>query len=37
MATSKQPHPLADMLLTVVLPSIVLEWASKPKNCCKKW
>ncbi|MCB1226325.1 MAG: hypothetical protein KDK99_10975 [Verrucomicrobiales bacterium] len=37
MATSKQPHPLADMLLTVVLPSIVLEWASKPERLGPLW
>ena len=33
----KQPHPLADLLLTVVLPSMVLEWLSKPEHLGPVW
>ena len=37
-ATPKeQPHPLADLLLTVILPSIVLESMSKPERLGPAW
>ncbi len=32
-----QPHPLADLLLTVILPSIVLESLSKPERLGPAW
>ena len=35
--SSSQPHPLADLLLTLVLPSFVLEWASKPDRLGPVW
>lgn len=34
---SKQPHPLGDLLLTVVLPSLVLEYLSKPEKLGPAW
>ena len=33
----EQPHPLADLLLTVVLPSVVLESLSKPERLGPAW
>ena len=33
----KQPHPLGDLLLTVVLPSLVLEYLSKPERLGPAW
>ncbi len=37
-ATAKnQPHPLLDMALTVILPSIVLESLSKPERLGPAW
>lgn len=33
----KQPHPLADLLLTVILPSVVLESLSKPERLGPAW
>jgi hypothetical protein len=32
-----QPHPLADLLLTLVLPSMALEWLSKPDRLGPLW
>ncbi len=32
-----QPHPLADLLLTLVLPSLALEWLSKPERLGPLW
>jgi hypothetical protein len=32
-----QPHPLADLLLTIVLPSVALEWLSKPERLGPLW
>ena len=34
---AKQPHPLVDLLLTVVLPSAVLEWLSEPARLGPFW
>jgi hypothetical protein len=34
---NEQPHPLADLLLTVILPSIVLESMSKPERLGPAW
>ena len=34
---AKQPHPLADLLLTVVLPSAALEWLSEPARLGPFW
>jgi hypothetical protein len=34
---SKQPHPLGDLLLTVVFPSLVLEYLSKPDKLGPAW
>ncbi len=34
---SSQPHALADLLLTVVLPSVVLEFLSKPERLGPAW
>lgn len=37
-ATPKeQPHPLTDLLLTVILPSVVLESMSKPERLGPAW
>jgi hypothetical protein len=33
----EQPHPLADLLLTVILPSVVLESLSKPERLGPAW
>jgi hypothetical protein len=33
----EQPHPLADLLLTVILPSLVLESLSKPERLGPAW
>ncbi|MES2594935.1 MAG: VC0807 family protein [Verrucomicrobiota bacterium] len=33
----EQPHPLADLLLTIVLPSLVLESLSKPERLGPAW
>jgi intracellular septation protein A len=33
----EQPHPLADLLLTLILPSIVLESLSKPERLGPAW
>lgn len=35
--TKPQPHPLGDLLLTVVLPSLVLEHLSKPERLGPAW
>ncbi len=35
--TKEQPHPLADLLLTVILPSVVLESMSKPERLGPAW
>lgn len=35
--TSEQPHPLSDLLLTVVLPSVVLETLSRPDRLGPVW
>ncbi len=32
-----QPHPLADLLLTLVLPTMALEWLSKPERLGPVW
>ncbi len=32
-----QPHPLADLLLTLVLPTVVLEWLSPPARLGPAW
>jgi hypothetical protein len=37
MNKPKQPHPLGDLLLTVILPSIVLEVLSKPERLGPAW
>ncbi len=37
MTPAKQPHPLADLLLTVVLPSAALEWLSEPARLGPFW
>ena len=34
---SKQPHPLIDLLLTVILPSTVLEILSEPERLGPSW
>ncbi|MDB6137997.1 MAG: transporter [Verrucomicrobiaceae bacterium] len=34
---AKQPHPLADLLLTVVLPSVALEYLSEPAKLGPFW
>ena len=36
-AAQDQPHPLADLLLTVILPSLVLESMSKPERLGPVW
>lgn len=36
-APKEQPHPLADLLLTVILPSVVLESLSKPERLGPVW
>lgn len=36
-ADQEQPHPLADLLLTVILPSVVLESLSKPERLGPAW
>ena len=33
----EQPHPLADLLLTIILPSVVLEYLSKPDRLGPLW
>lgn len=35
--TSDQPHPLMDLMLTVILPSVVLESLSKPDRLGPAW
>ncbi len=37
MAHHKPPNPILDILLTVVLPSMVLEWLSKPDRLGPFW
>jgi hypothetical protein len=32
-----QPHPLADLLLTIVIPSMALEWLSPPQRLGPVW
>lgn len=32
-----QPHPLADLLLTLILPTMALEWLSKPDRLGPAW
>lgn len=32
-----KPHPLYDLMLTLVLPSMVLEWMSKPERLGPVW
>jgi hypothetical protein len=34
---TNRPHPLADLLLTLVLPTMVLEWLSKPERLGPVW
>jgi hypothetical protein len=36
-STNSKPHPLADLLLTLVLPSMALEWLSKPERLGPVW
>ena len=36
-AAQDQPHPLADLLLTEILPSLVLESMSKPERLGPVW
>jgi len=36
-SAKEQPHPLADLLLTVILPSVVLESLSKPERLGPAW
>lgn len=36
-APAQQPHPLTDLLLTVILPSFVLEYLSKPERLGPAW
>lgn len=36
-APQEQPHPLFDLLLTVILPSLVLESMSKPERLGPAW
>lgn len=33
----EQPHPLADLLLTIILPSVILEFLSKPERLGPAW
>jgi len=33
----EQPHPLADLLLTIILPSVILESMSKPERLGPAW
>jgi uncharacterized membrane protein YhdT len=33
----EQPHPFADLLLTIILPSIILEFLSKPERLGPAW
>lgn len=35
--SKEQPHPLTDLLLTVILPSVVLESMSKPERLGPAW
>lgn len=35
--SKSQPHPLADLMLTIVLPSMALEWLSKPDRLGPLW
>jgi hypothetical protein len=37
MSAPKQPHPLGDLLLTIILPSLVLEFLSKPERLGPMW
>jgi hypothetical protein len=37
VSPQEQPHPLADLLLTVILPSVVLESLSKPERLGPAW
>ena len=37
MPPAKQPHPLIDLLLTVVLPSVALEYLSEPGRLGPFW
>ncbi|MDB6074519.1 MAG: hypothetical protein JWO89_2159 [Verrucomicrobiaceae bacterium] len=34
---AKQPHPLADLMLTIVLPSVALEYLSEPARLGPFW
>ncbi len=36
-SSNAQPHPLADLLLTLVLPTMALEWLSKPERLGPAW
>lgn len=36
-APKEQPHPLADLLLTIILPSVILEFLSKPERLGPAW
>lgn len=36
-SADKHPHPLTDLLLTVILPSVVLEYLSKPERLGPAW
>lgn len=33
----EQPHPLTDLLLTIILPSVILEFLSKPDRLGPAW
>lgn len=33
----EQPHPLGDLLLTIILPSVILEFLSKPDRLGPAW
>lgn len=35
--SQSRPHPLADLLMTLVVPSMVLEWLSKPDRLGPVW
>jgi hypothetical protein len=35
--SAQQPHPLSDLLLTVILPSVVLEFLSAPERLGPAW
>lgn len=36
-APKEQPHPFADLLLTIILPSVILEFLSKPERLGPAW